>query len=116
MIEFVARVRGYLGEDRMARAGLDIANQFALAGRDLHDAALPITSAGPFWPWGPLGISMHIRQINVGKPRVNLLVVLRADTQGSVRIPDTGMIPVAPHALRGAPEFLPGERDAVVPD
>ena len=38
MIEFVARVRGYLGEDSMARAGLDIANHFALAGRDLHDA------------------------------------------------------------------------------
>lgn len=50
MIELVARVRGYAGEDRVARAGLDIATHFGIRNSSPKRAVEQDQSAGPLRP------------------------------------------------------------------
>jgi DNA primase len=50
MIELVAHMRGYAGEDRVARAGLDIANHFGIGHSSPKRAIEQQQSAGPLRP------------------------------------------------------------------
>ena len=50
MIELVARIRGHASEDRLARAGLDIASHFGINNNSPKRAAEQERSAGPLRP------------------------------------------------------------------